>query len=356
MNAHKCVALVLILIFFLFTNSEPILFAGLKSEPSAVHFSPHFDRVTSHSAQWVKQGISRGKYSGALGRNHPLYFHVRFQMDMIPLAQYATSKKDKEILEAVLQAVEYSFKHQKVSGDFEVAIPKHINQKLGLGDLESATAFFLSALSTTLHILESSEWSQHQSDFVKRVNRFRLNIQRALQWLKSRSDILRRYDQEAPNRLFIDANAYYGLGQFLKDEQAKELGLQFAKAAVQLQHPEGYYFEGGGYDSSYQATNLLYGFYLLSQLDQSHAFKKTLSVSLKKGMDWEVSRILPSGEVSTEGNARVYTGGEGFLGAEKGVSYKAVYYSLIYAHYFMQDKEFLDHARRVYQYVSNNLV
>jgi hypothetical protein len=48
---------------------------------------------------------------GALDRNKAAYFHVRFQMGISPLADYAVDAQNSTALEMVVRAVEYSFKY-----------------------------------------------------------------------------------------------------------------------------------------------------------------------------------------------------------------------------------------------------
>ena len=83
-------------------------------------------------------------------------------------------------------------------------------------------------------------------------------------------------DQNAPNRLFYDALAFYSLGKWLEDESLKEIGFEFAQLAINKKQPEGYFLEGGGWDCSYQGVANQVGFNLFSILDSDESLKQVL--------------------------------------------------------------------------------
>ena len=110
-------------------------------------------------------------------------------------------------------------------------------------------------------------------------------------------------------------------------------GLAFLDLAlVQTDAAEGYFIEKGGYDSSYNGVALKLAIELLSIMDYESV---ALEAAVLRAARWQVGRILESGEVSTEGNTRVYPGGEDFLGMEKQLdvvkTVKALYYLSVIA-------------------------
>lgn len=86
-------------------------------------------------------------------------------------------------------------------------------------------------------------------------------------------------------------------------------------------HPNGYFLEGDGWDSSYQGVGINVGFNLYTLLPDTEPLKSVLWNCLSCASDWQKSRVLASGEISTQGNTRVYPGGEGFLGEEKSIDW-----------------------------------
>ena len=105
--------------------------------------------------------------------------------------------------------------------------------------------------------------------------------------------------------------------------------------------------EKGGYDSSYEGVGLSIGFKLLSILDTNETIKQPLWDCLSCGTNWLKSRILPSGEISTQGNTRVFPGGEQFLGVPKGVAWKNTLLSLLNMNYLSGEEDYALKANKV---------
>ena len=101
---------------------------------------------------------------------------------------------------------------------------------------------------------------------------------------------------------------------------------------IQRNDTVGYFIEGGGWDSSYNGVAIKLGFELFTLIpnDSVQIVKDELEKAVTCATDWQKSRILATGEISTEGNTRVFPGGEEFLGNEKSVdvikTVKALYY------------------------------
>lgn len=56
---------------------------------------------------------------GAMGRNQPGYFQVRFQMGLHHLAHHAIAAQSATALTQFVSALEYAFAHQTRDGNFE---------------------------------------------------------------------------------------------------------------------------------------------------------------------------------------------------------------------------------------------
>jgi hypothetical protein len=258
---------------------------------------------------------------GAMGRNKEGYFHVRFQLDLGFLAAYAIKFESEDALEKFILACEYSYAHQKNTGDFELIIPDNL-KSLGTpseGDLASGTSFFLATMGSSLIALQQSDWFNNkvQNSIKLRLDEIKGNIQLSLDYLKTKKELLISYDNDAPNRLFFDAMAFYSLGKYLNDEQAKTIGTEFINLALSKQNKEGYFIEAGGFDSSYNGVSLRLGMMLLGILSDNDTILPLLKKSLSCCVEWQASRVLSTGEISTLGNTRVFPGGEVFLGEAK---------------------------------------
>jgi hypothetical protein len=288
---------------------------------------------------------------GALGRNREAYFHVRFQLDIAFLASYAVQFESNEALEKFIKAVEYSYAYQKQAGDFELVIPENLADQgqPTEGDLSSGIAFFTAALGHSLMQLEQATWFQNRtSDLLnERLASLRPKIEKGLLYLLSQKEILKTYDNDAPNRLLFDALAYYSLGTYLKNEEAKSVGIDFIELALTKQDESGYLTEGGGFDSSYNGVSLRLGILLLGIIEPTQNIYAKLQQAIACCASWQASRILATGEISAEGNTRVYPGGENFLGEEKQMAWIDTLLSFYYMFYLTGDPIYMNLAERI---------
>jgi hypothetical protein len=318
----------LVAIFFLFTavgcgQDKP---PTSRCNQSLIKSATSFHSLINSLPNYVIEGLTKKPDAdGALGRNLNGYFHVRFQMDIGFLASYAVKFNSDDALENFIRATEYSFNRQKTAGDFELMIPDNL-QYLGqpsAGDLASGTSFFLSALGSSLVLLTQSNWfNARPSDNLKgRLNQLTPKFQLAIAYLKTQKEVLKKYDDDAPNRLLFDALAFYGMGMYLNDAEAKSIGIEFVQLALSKQNEAGFFTEGGGFDSSYNGVSMRLGLILLGIIPVQDGMYAPLQKALSCGVQWQASRVLPSGEISLEGNTRVYPGGEKFLGAEKEIAW-----------------------------------
>jgi hypothetical protein len=267
---------------------------------------------------------------GALDRNKNGYFHVRFQFNMSKLTDYAVKFQSKEAIQEYVNNLNYSFSYQNQVGDFQFIPPDDLlnspdYQSPTEGDLASGTAFFAYSLGIGLNTLTQSEWYRNSTSIgILKQNIIDLdpNIQNLLNYLKNSKQLLKTVDANAPNRLLFDAIAFYSLGIYLNNQEAKNIGIEFVQEALLQRNIEaGYFIESGGWDSSYNGVAIKLCFELFTLLDRTidQPIKDELGVAVSCATDWQKSRILTTGEISTEGNTRVFSGGETFLGNEKQV-------------------------------------
>lgn len=291
---------------------------------------------------------------GALGRNKSGYFHVRFQLGVATLGAYATYFKSEEALAHLASSIAYSFRHQKNEGDFTVEVPASL-QHLGTpeaSDLASGIAFFGAALGQSLTLLKASEWYEALPATYaakKVIADHQSRVQAMINFLKPQTSVLLDIDLRATNRLFWDAMCFYAIGSYLDDEEAKEIGLNFVTTALAQQTSEGFFIENGGFDSSYNGVSLYFGAMLYSMMPES-TLKAELGNALVKNADWQMSRIEANGEITTEGNTRVFPGGEKFLGAEKSVAWKDTVLAFYWLHALSGNQQYQMAADKVIAY------
>ncbi|MDX2130316.1 MAG: hypothetical protein SFU91_14875 [Chloroherpetonaceae bacterium] len=290
---------------------------------------------------------------GAMSRNKNGYFHVRFQVGILAQSDYAVAKQNSQALEYAIKSIEYSFAKQQPDGNFELVVPPNLaSQTPNQADLASGVSFFLASVGLALNNFEQSSWynSTTMASYKNRIEALRPKITLAANWLLAQKNILETADQNAPNRLFFNALALYGLGIWLNDNNLKNAGISFTNLGISKKHPEGYFLEGNGWDSSYQGVSLNVGFNLYSILPNSLNLKANLWNCLSCASDWQKSRILASGEISTQGNIRVYPGGESFLGEPKQVDWIKSMVGLFAMGYYSNSNTYISVASKIKEF------
>lgn len=213
------------LILFIACKEDVVQVTACNENLFNANLNYNYEQFIRALPDYVVTGLTKNPSpAGALGRNMDGYFHVRFQLDMGYLAAYAIRFASNDALDKFVLACEYSFSHQKPGGDFELVIPENL-KALGEpseGDLTSGTSFFMGTLGSSLMALEQSAWFNDQAavSLIQRLSELEDDIQLSINYLKSKKELLKSYDNDAPNRLFYDALAFYSLGKYLNDQQS----------------------------------------------------------------------------------------------------------------------------------------
>lgn len=352
--------------FSIYSKIQPSKKTKTTSLSELPKLSTNINQIDSLKAvQFVEQntpsvfGVDTPDSQGALSINKKTgqYSSVRWQLETYSLTIKAlTTQKDQDF-DNLNKVINYSFSHQLEDGGFKFATPKNLigTQKTPTeGDLASGAAFYLSALGSSLDLIQNNlelvQNSTKGKDLLNNLENLKPKFELSLKWLASKSEILKIYDSKAPNRLMFDALAYYGLGKYLQKSEAKSLGLEFINLALKMQNDSGV-FDENGFDSSYQAVNILklQQFYLLAK-DTSDIDTKNILESIKKATDVELNKILPTGEISTEGNGRVFEGGETFLGQEKQIAVPTVVQAFGISAYLFNDQNYQLTSRKIYDF------
>ncbi|MCH2232850.1 MAG: hypothetical protein MK078_01255 [Crocinitomicaceae bacterium] len=66
------------------------------------------------------------------------------------------------------------------------------------------------------------------------------------------------------------------MGEFLGDEEAKNIGINYAERGISQQDAKGYYYEKGGWDSSYQGVGTLNAFQLVLAINNSETIHASI--------------------------------------------------------------------------------
>lgn len=258
---------------------------------------------------------------GAIGRNRNSYVHARFQYGLHAHADLAINlggDEGRKALALFFRCLRYGLRQQTDAGDFRVSVPFTHSRASALRsvDLASASSFFFASAGAGCWALMASRerFSRRtQAELDAALAESQRGMRLGLGYLIAQHQTLMVADARAPNRLLINALALHSLAGLLDDAPARQASEAAARAALDMQHPDGYFLEGSGYDTSYNAVAMAVGLRLLL----SGAKLPRLQSALQRALQWQVGHVANSGEISTAGNSRVFKGGETFMGVEK---------------------------------------
>ncbi|MBW4551578.1 MAG: hypothetical protein KME35_10780 [Aphanocapsa sp. GSE-SYN-MK-11-07L] len=314
---------------------------------------------------WVttEQPDALGRFG--FNKQYQMYSSPFWQRSVGIYTQDAIFSQDATKIDLALKAIEFTFKQQLPNGNFSFTPvpdqPANTQQDYGVGDQTTlgALPFFLAGLGTALQTYQNSGWfqtdAQNQS-FRSRLAALTPKIQTTLDFMTLDSNVSRlKGDSRAANRTWHKALAYYSLGEALGDPKAQQIGLNFAQAAMsQFDSKTGIFLENGGGDSSYQAVSLVLASRFSLLLDENDPLRTKIQQAVIAGAAWEQSKVLSTGEVSTEGNTRVHPDGETSMNIQKSVDVKTVVNAFSYAALFSHQQTYWQTAQRVSDFYQLN--
>ncbi len=191
-------------------NSQHLINPNCKSAELDVELT-YNEVIQQFPNNKILSNVEEPDEYGALGRNRQAYLHVRFQMNMTGLTDFAVKFKRKDALDAFLKNLIYSFSFQLSNGSFELKIPENLATGPNFyppsrGDSINGVAFFAYSLGLSLMTLYTSDWYLNHPGVAEHrlaIEGFTKQISKTLQFLKNKQNILLKYDAQAPNRLFF---------------------------------------------------------------------------------------------------------------------------------------------------------
>ena len=283
---------------------------------------------------------NRPDANGMIGYNSRYgWTHVVFQRGgMIYLIVSAAQGNQSQVADA-WRAADVSFDRQTPQGNFEtgLTVPR-------IDDL-SGVSFWLAKFCHGALVLQgSSAGPSYQDEIAQTLPQVRA----AATWLAQGTSELAAAGADAPNRLFFHACAFGLAGILLNDNNFKQIGRDFVEMGLAAQREDGVFVEYGGHDSSYQATSLLQ----LQQYAIHNPGDPAIEDAIRRGAEWELTRIEWNGEVDVEGNTRTGSDQEQFMGQPKGVNYPEVILALLYYGVRNDCSRAIRAATRVYEYAT----
>lgn len=239
------------------------------------------------------------------------------------------------------RGVDTTFAHQRADGGFDAIVkPNGATSNEGGAAVETAY-FFLQELGRMILVIRQSP---HEAHFRERLALLEPKLRLASDFILAGYDTIIPKVGHTVNRVIIAAKAFGTCGLVLKDESMIAASRRLIAHALTLRDAEGVFIEQGGRDSSYNVVSILFG-----QALALHLPLPDFEAALPAAVRWQLTRILPSGEVDVSGNTRTGVGKEAdpFSGAAKNVNYKEVAMALTLYGTIHQDAGALAAADRV---------
>jgi len=200
-----------------------------------------------------------------------------------------------DYIEAALRAFDWGFAHQAADGSFA-----------GTNDAFHSTSFFIEAAARSLYCLSVSPYAKA---YAKELDRDRANIHSAALWFTNDEMWNAGVVGNEPygHRRFLVPAALCFAALYTGDMSLLDKARPLLEKGLSLQAAEGYNPEKGGYDTNYNSLGLLLAMRWAMNLPDDPITPR-VNQMIERGMQWEASKILPTGEISSEGNTRTGVG------------------------------------------------
>lgn len=272
---------------------------------------------------WVEVGPQRGSCRGVIA---------------------AVVLDDLALADDCWRGIETAFAHQRADGGFDAIVKPNGNTSNEGPAAVETTYFFLQELSRAVLVIRQSP---HEAHFRARLEALQPKLRRAADFIMAGYDTIIPKVGHTVNRVIIAAKAFGLTGLALNDPAMIEKSRLLMTHALTSRDDEGVFIERGGRDSSYNVVSILFG-----QVLALHVPLPEFEAALPAAVKWQLTRVLPSGEIDVRGNTRTGVGLESdpFSGQAKNVNYTEVAMALTLYGTIHRDPVILDAAARVTAY------
>ncbi len=272
--------------------------------------------------RWIESGPQRGSCRGVIA---------------------AVVAGDLAAADNAWRGIDVAFAHQRPDGGF-VANPQANGKVASAFDANVETAyFFLQELGRAILVIRQSP---HAAHFETRFAALEPKLRRAADYLDRGFATIIPKVGHSVNRVIIAAKAFGTCGVVLGDEKLIAQARRLIAHAVTLRDKEGVFIENGGRNSSYNGVSIFFGSVLAL-----HVPLPGFEAVLPAAVAWQLTRVLPTGEVDVKGNTRTGVGQEAnAFGQAKKVNYPEVVFALTYYGLIHRDQAALDAATRVFDF------
>lgn len=200
-------------------------------------------------------------------------------------------KNDEKAIQSGFKMFEWGFAHQARDGSFQ-----------GTADAFHSTSFFVQAVAHTLLVIQQSPQSKQ---YAQEVARYKTLVHRAARWMILPDVWKKGIKANSPytHRRYAVAAALGLTGKLTGDQELIEFARESIDDGLSLQRQDGVNPEKGGYDSSYQMAGVVYAQRWVTYFPNDPLTARVAAM-IDKALLWEQTRILPTGEISAEGNTR----------------------------------------------------
>jgi len=245
------------------------------------------------------------------------------------------------------RGIDVTFSHQTANGGFESKPQANGKDSSAFNNNVETAYFFLQELGRAILIIRQSPHAEH---FTARIAALEPKLRRAADYINSGFDTIIPKVGHSVNRVIIAAKAFGTCGLVLGDEKLITQSRRLIAHAITLRDEGGVFIENGGRDSSYNVVSILFG----SQL-ALHVPLPEFEAILPAALAWQLTRVLPNGEVDVKSNTRTGVGKEAnAFGQAKTVNYHEVVYALTYFGLIHHNTACLEVADRVFAYTRSH--
>lgn len=286
-----------------------------------------FNGSNRANKMWVEAGPQRGACRGVIA---------------------AVVADDLAAADDCWRGIELAFSHQRADGGFEATVkPNGSSSREGGAAVETAY-FFLQELGRAILVIRQSP---HEAHFHDRLVALEPKLRRAADFILAGYDTIIPKVGHTVNRVIIAAKAFGTVGIVLGDDRMTAASRRLITHALTLRDAEGVFIEQGGRDSSYNVVSILFG-----QVLALHLPLPEFDAALPAAVAWQITRILPSGDIDVSGNTRTGVGKElsPFDGKPKNVNYTEVAMALTLYGTVRQDAAALAAADRVVAFMQRS--
>ena len=255
----------------------------------------------------------------------------------------AVIRDDLAAADNAWRGIDVTFSHQTANGGFESKPQANGKASTAFNANVETAYFFLQELGRAILIIRQSPHADH---FKARITALEPKLRRAADYISSGIDTIIPKVGHSVNRVIIAAKAFGTCGVVLEDEKLIAQSRHLIAHAITLRDKEGIFIENGGRDSSYNVVSILFGSHLAL-----HVPMPEFEAILPAAVAWQLTRVLPSGEIDVKSNTRTGVGKEAnAFGQAKTVNYQEVVYALTYYGIIHRSAACLEAADRVFAY------